>query len=488
MKAKVCVIGAGIAGGIIAAELAKDGYQVTLVEMGHKVKPLVARDEIWSELVPNAIFTRGMGLGGTSNFWHGGLTPLDWNDLDGEEPGMGRPRSPIKYEELLRYYERAVAVMRGGSAFKMSDILAAPDPAGNDFEIAPDLFAYKGLFYPASAFCSAGLLAEATRRYGLKVVKGFDVKRVAFSGSSKAVGIDGVDGQAGGLRRIGADVFVLSAGGIGSPRILLNSASESERLRALPVGRFLIDHPTGFVFKAKLRKQLNLEQLFARKGNGFRMQYGFVLRPDSLHLAAGRNHVVYLRPAVSMKDPAEYDFLKKRLVAYKGRMLSPLDVGYLLRHTDLLFDALNFKLGLFHSTRYVSGLTFAEQFPSDGWEISKMTDGRYAVNWGVSRDDERSLAAFVDAFAGAHAHVFESVECYSNLTSRLDTACHHSGGCRMGWDPGDGVVDASLRVFGTDNLFVADGSAIRYAGCANTGLTIGALALKCCDSIRQAFS
>ena len=52
--------------------------------------------------------------------------------------------------------------------------------------------------------------------------------------------------------------------------------------------------------------------------------------------------------------------------------------------------------------------------------------------------------------------------------------------------PADGVVDADLRVFGTENLFVADGSVLAYAGHANTGLTIAALALKCCDAVSDA--
>jgi choline dehydrogenase-like flavoprotein len=41
-------------------------------------------------------------------------------------------------------------------------------------------------------------------------------------------------------------------------------------------------------------------------------------------------------------------------------------------------------------------------------------------------------------------------------------------------------------VFGTENLFVADGSVLAYAGHANTGLTIAALALKCCDAVSDA--
>jgi choline dehydrogenase-like flavoprotein len=53
----------------------------------------------------------------------------------------------------------------------------------------------------------------------------------------------------------------------------------------------------------------------------------------------------------------------------------------------------------------------------------------------------------------------------------------------MAMNASEGVVDADLQVFGTDNLFVADGSALAYSGHANTGLTIAALALKCCNAV-----
>jgi len=69
------------------------------------------------------------------------------------------------------------------------------------------------------------------------------------------------------------------------------------------------------------------------------------------------------------------------------------------------------------------------------------------------------------------------------MATRLDSAGHHSGACRMAMNASEGVVDADLRVFGTDNLFVVDGSTLAYSGHANTGLTIAALALKCCDAV-----
>lgn len=55
---------------------------------------------------------------------------------------------------------------------------------------------------------------------------------------------------------------------------------------------------------------------------------------------------------------------------------------------------------------------------------------------------------------------------------------HQAGTCRMSADPADGVVDASGRIHGHDNVFVADGSVHVTNGGFNPALTILALALR----------
>jgi cholesterol oxidase len=59
--------------------------------------------------------------------------------------------------------------------------------------------------------------------------------------------------------------------------------------------------------------------------------------------------------------------------------------------------------------------------------------------------------------------------------ARLVTA-HPLGGCPMGRDPREGVVDAHGRVFGADGLYVADGSIMPGPVGANPSLTIAAMA------------
>ena len=60
---------------------------------------------------------------------------------------------------------------------------------------------------------------------------------------------------------------------------------------------------------------------------------------------------------------------------------------------------------------------------------------------------------------------------------------HALGGCPMGRDAGEGVVDSWGRVFGAPGLHVADGSAMPGPVGPNPSLTIAALADRFADAI-----
>ena len=67
-------------------------------------------------------------------------------------------------------------------------------------------------------------------------------------------------------------------------------------------------------------------------------------------------------------------------------------------------------------------------------------------------------------------------------TSCLE-ASHHAGTTRMGLDPASSVVDASQRVHGTSNFYVAGASVFPRVGCANPTLTIIALNLRLANKL-----
>jgi len=430
------------------------------------------------------VFTRGRGIGGTSNFWHGGLTVLDRTDIEGISKHDGRARAPIAYAQLRDYYVRAIALLRGEVSYSLGNIETPLDEPVGGFTKG-DTFKLKALLYPNRPFSSRPLIRRAQQLHGLQVIPNTEIRRLVSARPPRITHAEGVELTSGALKKFPADIFVLCAGGLGSPKILLQSIGDCPSLEQLPIGKFITDHPSGYVFKATLQQRVDLAPLFNVTRTGYKLRYGFVLNPGRLGDADSHNHILYLRPAISMKDPSTYDFLKRKLVAYKGRSFSLLDMAYLVRHADLLFDVINFKYGLSYATRHVSGLVFVEQLPDENTRIRRLDDGTFRITWNVSDNDCRSLKRFLNMFFESYSEQFKSFKIFSEMSTRLDSAGHHSGACRMATNASEGVVDADLRVFGTDNLFVADGSTLAYTGHANTGLTIAALALRCFDAVAE---
>ncbi|HEY8576203.1 MAG TPA: GMC family oxidoreductase [Devosia sp.] len=66
---------------------------------------------------------------------------------------------------------------------------------------------------------------------------------------------------------------------------------------------------------------------------------------------------------------------------------------------------------------------------------------------------------------------------------RLSSYQHQAGTCRMGNSPETSVTDVNSRVWGHDNLFIADGSLHPTNGAFNPVLTIMALAFRCADHL-----
>jgi choline dehydrogenase-like flavoprotein len=67
--------------------------------------------------------------------------------------------------------------------------------------------------------------------------------------------------------------------------------------------------------------------------------------------------------------------------------------------------------------------------------------------------------------------------------SSTSFGAHHMGTCRMADDPDQGVVDRNCRVHGVSNLFVVGGSVFPTSGAVQPSLTIAALALRVADHL-----
>src|SRR5258708_23203825 len=161
MRRSVCIIGGGLAGGIVASTLAAREHSVTIVELGDAPAPLVPSSEIWEGTGVKTLFTRGSGIGGTSNFWHGGLAILDRTDVDGMPDHHRRPRAPIAYGQLREYYAQAVALIRDGKPYSLDDIETPLDVPLCGFCDTAEIVNLKAHLYPHRPFSTPVLTERA---------------------------------------------------------------------------------------------------------------------------------------------------------------------------------------------------------------------------------------------------------------------------------------------------------------------------------------
>lgn len=131
-------------------------------------------------------------------------------------------------------------------------------------------------------------------------------------------------------------------------------------------------------------------------------------------------------------------------------------------------------------------------------------NGHSITLYNINREDlpkyQRGISLLAEAFFSAGANkVFPAIHTLPVVTREegvraiaglelkskdLDLqAFHPLGTCRMGADPREAVVDATGRVYGLDNLFVADGSIFPTSLGVNPQVTIMAAALKIADNI-----
>jgi choline dehydrogenase-like flavoprotein len=441
--ATIVIIGAGLAGSLLASRLAAR-HRVIVIEQARRSAPLRVIDRGRAAgLDPHL----GMGLGGTTYLWHNGLIELEPGDYAGW---------PLRADDLARHIAAAHTALSGASLARVREIAAE---LRNGFAAAgvPEKLLGSPMFYPAQR----RNLWHAENQRGVDTVIG-RVER-----------LDLADGRVrgavlfGGAAPVAGDVFILAAGGLGSPAILQASGASA----FANAGRFYFDHPVGFVGEVALTADLN------RLWNRFDAGLQGSVRLPLVITARGRKFAFYLRPA----GPTALE-AKSVLSDLRNNPFDPRLHLQLLLHSNDIVEALSLRAGINIPTRRFVLYMSAEQRPQEERAIAG-SPGAVTRDWRLDDEFFRAAQDAIQGLLDALAPITARSTVFDHWATGLETAAHHCGTCRMAASAESGVADADGRVFGAENLYVCDGSAIPAAGYANTGLTIGALALRLAEEI-----
>jgi choline dehydrogenase-like flavoprotein len=512
MRADIAVIGAGAAGITIARRLLAAGHSVLLLESGgFDYEPgtadLNAGTNAGLDYYPLED-ARLRFFGGTTAIWGGRCAELDPIDFE-RRPWIAHSGWPFAHAELAGYYDEARTAF--GLPRQVSGAAAALEgalPAFADHELAMPLWFFDQRFDRFSHANSHDLLEHPR----CTVVTHATVREIVAAASGR--GIERLDVRSLSGRRLSvtADQYVLAAGGIENPRLLL--ASRSVMGCGLgnghdQVGRYFMEHPharggriTGGAawrllgsFGRHRVGELSVAPLIAAAPE---LQRREGLLNTSLTIAARRS--ADARQALLV---AAYERIKHGTApTAKGRGLwkaMKRTVNAAQQITDPLRPWLLSKLGLSELALVVR----AEQAPNPdsrvrlGSERDATGMPRAVLDWRTSAVDVDSVAGLVDALGrecerlglgrverapwlgdGAREWVTDPL-----ISTHPIGGYHHMGTTRMATDPRHGVTDGEGRVHGIDNLFVAGSSLFPTSGWANPTLTIVALAMRTADRI-----
>lgn len=505
---EICVIGAGAAGLTVARRLLANGHEVVLLESGGRdyepaIADLNAGDNIGEDYYPLE-HSRLRFFGGTTAIWGGRCAELDPIDLERRDwvPLSGWP---ISYSELELYYRQARPLFGLGDEAESDATLrgaGVPIPPFDPerltvpvwtFDTRFNRFAHdscRDLFeHPR---CEVVLHATVT---AIEPLSGRNVERVV----AKALN--------GRTLTVRARMFVLAAGGIENPRLLLASGL-GERNDA--VGRYFMEHPHARGGRVVAGRAWSLLKAFGRRHRLDGQDLAALIAPAAAlqrerRILNSSLTIVARQPerAAQSWGMRTYSTLKHNMAPTRsGRRLwitTKKFASWAQRTVDPLRPWLLHKAGRLQ----VALLVRAEQAPNPASRVtlSEPRDAlgmrRAQLDWRLSEIDVRSVEGLVGAVGEELARLdMGRVEAASWLADpaggwRTDPLIsshpiggyHHMGTTRMADDPAVGVTDGRTRVHGLANLYVAGSSLFPTSGWANPTLTIVALALRTADDI-----
>ena len=483
----VIVVGSGAGGSAFARACAKAGKSVLLIERGHAHKlPDAGHDEqamliekkpyddrpVLVNGLSKRLYMGGVLGGGTSLFGAALLRPSKDDFHPGMHYGDRIPRAiwdwPIAYEDLESFYDEAEQLY--GVAGCEDDNFGPLQKTNGRFPNRPlplhpinqkliaanrsnglkpfrlplaidptrclNCASCAGFICPTGARTSGAQLLDQASSDGLplKIMTGIEAERLVLDGSGEVHGISTIDRQTGARTVRRARKYVLAAGAIGSPLVLVRSGMDYDL-----VGRNYMLHLSPIVIGI-FAGRTGADQSFVK-------QVGFT---DYYFGSQEFAHKLGLIQSLPVPGP---------LLVAKMAPFLPKKVAQFLRQ------------------RMLPMVGIVEDLPNPDNQVSLDSAGQMRLRHRFGAYDlerGRLVIRLISQILKRAGALF----CISQRFASDEHVAHQCGTLRFGKDSSHAVLDSDCRMFKHPNVFVVDGSFFPTSLGVGPALTIIANALR----------
>jgi choline dehydrogenase-like flavoprotein len=504
----VLVIGAGIAGLIVATRLARADIRVLVAESGGLTQkgdrhPLNIVEQL-GDIYAGAEHGRFRCLGGTSTRWGGAMLPFQKADLELNTAGWNI-EWPITLSALSAY-QREIELLFNlcDGQYEAPEILFDAD--GKSAEFTARLAKWPTFRYRNVANVFA---ADIRSEKGPVVWLNATATEFAFDPAGRLVGVLLRSHNAKTLL-VNARETVIAAGAIESTRLLLLADRQhGDRIFAphTVLGRYFYDHLSFPAAKLENVRKMELNRLIGFRFDGSTMRnLRFEPTADLLaerKIPAGFVHIGFSNTKSSGFDAFRNVYRKLQ----RGGMPNMRDVVALSVAMPWLSRAVWWRLAekrlLIPDGAELDVHTVIEQEPraENRIGLSCQRVDEYGcplatIDWRVHENDAVNALALARAFVsawnrGAFARLatieLNRDDDVKSVLVQGGGIFHPGGTVRMGKDVSRGVVDSELRTFKVPNLSVVSTATFPTGGGSNPTMMLMMAALRTADRIVQRY-
>jgi choline dehydrogenase-like flavoprotein len=447
---------------------------------------------------------RARYFGGSINRWHvdignnllgARMRPLDGIDFE-ERAWVPYSGWPFDKSHLDPFYERAQQICRIGryayDPADWEDPLQTPRLQFCNDSIKTVIFQF-GSREPFLRDCRN----EITSADNVKLFLRANVLEIETDMEAQKVTRLSVGSLEGNRFFISAKLFILAAGGIETPRLmLLSNRIQQQGLGNQNdlVGRFFMEHLhfwSGIYIPAdadmpKRTRLYNAVHLV----NNVPVIGKLSVSEQSLRQEKLLNGCIQLIPRI---------ILKNEILSYRQRNRMTGRHNSATAGTALSLKVRGFMGKMLRGRKAIFRLAnMTEQAPNPdsrvalGEETDDLGLRQASLDWKITGDDILSVLRFQKILdrevrrAGLGEVLIDLND--GKPPQDLHGGYHHMGTTRMHTDPRKGVVDGDCRAHGMANLFIAGPSVFPTGGYANPVLTIVALAVRLADHVKWSLS